>query len=76
MRSLKKIKLLRGKRKAFIAKSLEMNAIGRFGKNMQRICLSYSFLTGILRIVRESIFSGLDNLMVNSVMDEELYALL
>ena len=33
--------------------------------------LSYGFLTGILRIAQESIFSGLDNLTVNSVMDEE-----
>lgn len=33
--------------------------------------LSYGFLTGILRVAQESIFSGLNNLMVNSVMDEE-----
>ena len=32
--------------------------------------LSYGFLTGILRITQESIFSGLNNLTVNSVMDE------
>lgn len=32
--------------------------------------LSYGFLTGILRIAQESIFSGLNNLAVNSVMDE------
>lgn len=32
--------------------------------------LSYGFLIGILRISQESIFSGLNNLMVNSVMDE------
>lgn len=32
--------------------------------------LSYGFLTGILRIAQESIFSGLNNLTVNSVMDE------
>ncbi len=32
--------------------------------------LSYGFLTGILRIAQESIFSGLNNLSVNSVMDE------
>ena len=31
--------------------------------------LSYGFLTGILRIAQESIFSGLNNLTVNSVMD-------
>lgn len=33
--------------------------------------LSYGFLTGILRIAHESIFSGLNNLTVNSVMDED-----
>ena len=33
--------------------------------------LSYGFLTGILRIAQESIFSGLNNLTVNSIMDEE-----
>lgn len=32
--------------------------------------LSYGFLTGILRIAQESIFSGLNNLSVNSVMDD------
>ena len=33
--------------------------------------LLYGFLTGILRIAQESIFSGLNNLTVNSVMDEQ-----
>ena len=33
--------------------------------------LSYGFLTGILRIAQESTFSGLNNLTVNSIMDEE-----
>jgi hypothetical protein len=33
--------------------------------------LTYGFLTGILRIAQESIFSGLNNLTVNSVMDAE-----
>ena len=33
--------------------------------------LSYGFLTGILRIAQESIFSGLNNLSVNSIMDED-----
>lgn len=33
--------------------------------------LSYGFLTGIFRIAQESIFSGLNNLAVNSVMDEQ-----
>lgn len=33
--------------------------------------LSYGFLTGILRIAQESIFSVLNNLTVNSIMDEE-----
>ena len=32
--------------------------------------LSYGFLTGILRVAKESIFSGLNNLVVNSVLDE------
>lgn len=32
--------------------------------------LSYGFLTGILRIAQESIFSGLNNLSVNSIMDD------
>lgn len=32
--------------------------------------LSYGFLTGILRIAQESIFSGLNNLTVNSILDE------
>ena len=31
--------------------------------------LSYGFLTGILRIAQESIFSGLNNLMVDTIMD-------
>lgn len=35
------------------------------------ICLSYGFLTGILRIAQESIFSGLNNLTVNTIMDDE-----
>ena len=33
--------------------------------------LTYGFLTGILRISQESIFSGLNNLTVNSVFDRE-----
>lgn len=33
--------------------------------------LSYGFLTGILRIAQESIFSGLNNLSVHSIMDDE-----
>lgn len=32
--------------------------------------ISFGFLTGILRIAQESIFSGLNNLTVNPVMDE------
>lgn len=32
--------------------------------------LSYGFLTGILRVAKESIFSGLNNLAVNSVLDD------
>lgn len=41
--------------------------------------LSYGFLIGILRIAQESIFSGLNNLTVNSVTDdiiEKLYSFL
>lgn len=32
--------------------------------------LSYGFLTGILRIAKESIFSGLNNLKINSILDD------
>lgn len=32
--------------------------------------LSYGFLTGILRVAKESIFSGLNNLKVNSILDD------
>lgn len=31
--------------------------------------LSYGFLTGILRVAKESIFSGLNNMKVNSILD-------
>ena len=33
--------------------------------------LSFGFMTGILKIAQESIFSGLNNLSVHSVMDDE-----
>lgn len=33
--------------------------------------LSYGFLTGILRVAKESIFSGLNNLTIASVLDEQ-----
>jgi hypothetical protein len=33
--------------------------------------LSYGFMTGILRVAKESIFSGLNNLKINSVMDQK-----
>ncbi|MBQ9387752.1 MAG: AAA family ATPase [Lachnospiraceae bacterium] len=33
--------------------------------------LAYGFLTGILRVAKESIFSGLNNLTVNSILDEQ-----
>ena len=33
--------------------------------------LSYGFLTGILRVARESIFSGLNNLKINSILDNK-----
>lgn len=32
--------------------------------------LSFAFLTGILRVAKESIFSGMNNLKVNSILDE------
>lgn len=31
--------------------------------------MSYGFLTGILRVAKESIFSGLNNLKINSILD-------
>ena len=33
--------------------------------------LAYGFLTGILRVAKESIFSGLNNMTVNSVLDRQ-----
>lgn len=36
--------------------------------------LSYGFLTGILRVAKESIFSGMNNLKVYSVLDERFSA--
>lgn len=33
-------------------------------------CLAYGFLTGILRVAKESIFSGLNNLKINSILDK------
>lgn len=33
--------------------------------------MSYGFLTGILRVAKESIFSGLNNLTINSVLDNK-----
>ncbi len=33
--------------------------------------LSYGFMTGILRVAKESIFSGLNNLKINSVLDHK-----
>lgn len=33
-------------------------------------CVSRAFMTGILRVAKESIFSGLNNLSVNSVLDK------
>ena len=33
--------------------------------------LSFGFMTGILRVAKESIFSGLNNLTINSVLDEK-----
>ena len=36
--------------------------------------LSFGFLTGILRVAKESIFSGLNNLTINSVLDHKYSA--
>ncbi|MBQ9415259.1 MAG: AAA family ATPase [Clostridia bacterium] len=36
--------------------------------------LAFGFLTGILRVAKESIFSGLNNLTVNSILDEQYSA--
>ena len=33
--------------------------------------LKYGFLTGILRVAKESIFSGLNNLKINSILDDK-----
>ena len=33
--------------------------------------LSFGFMTGILRVAKESIFSGLNNLKINSILDEK-----
>lgn len=33
--------------------------------------LAYGFLTGILRVAKESIFSGLNNLVINSIIDDK-----
>ena len=33
--------------------------------------LSFGFLTGILRVAKESIFSGLNNLTINSILDDK-----
>lgn len=34
-------------------------------------CLAFGFLTGILRVAKESIFSGLNNIVINSVLDSK-----
>ena len=34
-------------------------------------CLAFGFLTGVLRVAKESIFSGLNNLTINSVLDNK-----
>ena len=36
--------------------------------------LSFGFMTGILRVAKESIFSGLNNLTINSILDEKYSA--
>lgn len=35
------------------------------------IHLSYGFMTGILRVAKESIFSGLNNIKVNSILEDD-----
>lgn len=34
-------------------------------------CLAFGFLTGILRVAKESIFSGLNNLTIHSILEEK-----
>ena len=52
----------------------------RFMRNLFSGCfkdnrhLSYGFLTGILRVAKESIFSGMNNLIINSIMDHKTSA--
>ena len=36
------------------------------------LALAFGVLTGILRVSKENLFSGLNNLVVNSVLDEKL----
>ena len=36
--------------------------------------LAFGFLTGILRVAKESIFSGMNNLKINSILDSFLMA--
>lgn len=36
--------------------------------------LAFGFLTGILRVAKESIFSGMNNLSINSVLDHKYSA--
>lgn len=49
----------------------------RFMRNLFSGCLkdnrhlSYGFLTGILRVAKESIFSGMNNLTINSILDQK-----
>lgn len=38
--------------------------------------LAFGFLTGILRVAKESIFSGMNNLSINSVLDHKYSAYL
>jgi hypothetical protein len=38
------------------------------------IHLSFAFMTGILRVAKESVFSGLNNLVVNSILDDKYSA--
>ena len=41
-----------------------------FGGLKDNSHLAYGFLTGILRVAKESIFSGMNNLKINSILDD------
>ena len=55
----------------FYEQSVSFMRIFFSGGLKDNIHLSYGFMTGILRVTKESIFSGLNNLKINSVMDQK-----